>query len=73
VENIVEDSVLGKQTMCCAKVVLVLEKVEWCQLIFRYSPLGDDLRPMKVIVGQCKYSGELCDSQFKPMAFNAEI
>jgi hypothetical protein len=73
VENIVEDSVLRKQTMCCTKVVLVLRKAEWCQLIFRYSPLGDDLCPMEVIVGQCKYSGELCDSQFEPVAFNAEI
>jgi hypothetical protein len=59
--------------MCCAKVVLVPRKVEWCQLIFRYSPLGVDLCPMKVIVSQCKYSGELRDSQFKPVDFKAEI
>jgi hypothetical protein len=29
-EDIVEDSILRKQTMCCAKVVLVPEEVEWC-------------------------------------------
>jgi hypothetical protein len=72
-EDIVEDSVLRKQTMCCAKVVLIPRKVEWCQLIFCYSPLSDDLRPMEVIVGHCKYSGKLHDSQFKQVAFNAEI
>jgi hypothetical protein len=28
---------------------------------YRYGPLSDDLMPMKVIVGQSKYSGELCE------------
>jgi hypothetical protein len=59
--------------MCRAKVVLIPRKVEWCQLIFSYSPLGDNHHPMEVIVGQCKNSGELRDSQFKPVVFNVEI
>jgi hypothetical protein len=73
VENVAEDCVLGKQTMSCAKVVLVPRKVEWCQLIFCYCPFGGDFCPMKVIGGQAKYSGELCHAQFKPVAFNAEV
>jgi hypothetical protein len=35
-EDVVEDVVLGKQTMICAKVVLIPVIVEWCQLIFGY-------------------------------------
>jgi hypothetical protein len=72
-EDVIEDVVLGKQIMICANVVLVPGIVEWCQVIFHYSPFGGDLRPMKVIGGQSKYSGELCHAQFKPMAFNTEV
>jgi hypothetical protein len=49
--------------MCCAIVSLVPRRIDWYQLIICYCPLNDDLLPMKVIVGQSKYSRELLDTK----------
>jgi hypothetical protein len=72
-ENFVESSILGKQTVSCAIIVLVPEKVEWCQLIFYYGPISDDLSPMKVIGSQSKDSRKLRDTKTEYVDFNAEV
>jgi hypothetical protein len=72
-EDVVDDVVLGKHTMIDAKVALVLEIEERCQLIVRYSSLGADCLSNKVISGKGKYGRKLCDLQLKPVTFECKV
>jgi hypothetical protein len=55
-ENVVEDSVLGKQAMRCTIVSLIPGHIERCKFIFRYGPIGDNFRLVQVIRGHSKDS-----------------
>jgi hypothetical protein len=72
-ESVPEDVVLRKHTMICAKFVLVLGIVEWCQLIVRYRSLGADWLPIKVISSKGKYGWKLRDLQLKPETFECKV
>jgi hypothetical protein len=72
-EDVVEDVVLRKHTMICAKVALVPRIVERCQLIVRYRSLIDDWLPVKFISGKGKYGWKLRDLQLKPVTFECKV
>jgi hypothetical protein len=50
VEYVVEDNILGKETLSFAIGALISRVVERGQLIFYYSPLSANLIPHKVIM-----------------------
>jgi hypothetical protein len=72
-EYVIENSILGKQTVSFAIGVLNSQVVEWSQLILCYSPFSANLSLQKVIVGQSKDSRKLRDTDIELVAFNAEV
>jgi hypothetical protein len=72
-EYVVEDHMLGKETMSFAIGALISWVVERGQLIFCYSPLSANLIPYKVIVSEAKDSGKFYNTNTELVAFNGEV